>query len=178
VEFVAGEDHQSSYAEQIADEQYWDLVDIVAVVDAEKKKVSSSLGHKLADTSPYFETRIKEMQERIIQCRQAILERDIEKLGVATEQDSVSLHAVMMTSRPPAVYWGPGSMGVWQEVMQWREEEGLQAYCAFDAGANPHVICEKKDAKEVQKRLEANEFVQWTIWNQPCAGVRVVEGED
>lgn len=175
VEMLAGPDHNSSYAVQIADSQHWDLVDIVAIVDPEKKKISSSLGHKLADTSPYFETRIKEMQTRISQCRQAILDKDLKTLGQAIEADSISMHAVMMTSHPPAFYWGPGSIRIIQDVIKWREEDNLQAYVTFDAGPNAHVICEKKDAAEVEKRLKQNPFVKWTIFNQPCEGAREID---
>ena len=170
VEMLAGQSHDDSYAVQIADEHYWDLVDIVAIVDPEKKKVSSSRGHLLADTSPYFETRIKEMQPRIKQTREAILAKDIRKLGPCIEQDSTSLHIVMMTSNPPCFYWGPGSIRIMLDVMKWREEDDLQAYFTLDAGPNVHIICEKKDADEVQKRLKENDFVKWTIYNEPCEG--------
>jgi diphosphomevalonate decarboxylase len=55
VEFLTGSSHESAHAVQIAGEHHWDLVDIVAIVDPEKKSVSSSSGHLLADTSPYFD---------------------------------------------------------------------------------------------------------------------------
>lgn len=174
VELIAGHDHESTYTEQIADENYWDLVDIVAIVDPEKKPISSSQGHELADTSPYLDARIREMQPRISGVREAILAKDLRRLGPLIEQESTSMHAIMMTSVPPAYYWGPGSMRIMLDLMKWREEDDLQAYFTFDAGPNAHVICEKKDAQEVQKRLEENEFVQWTIYNEPCKGARLI----
>lgn len=175
VEFLAGSTHEGAHAVQIADHNHWDLVDIVAIVDPEKKKISSSEGHETADTSPYFEPRLIEMQDRINICRQAIIDKDIRKLGPCIEKDSTSMHCVMMTQTPPAFYWSPGSIRIMKEVMDWREEEDLQAYFTLDAGANVHVICEKKDAEEVQKRLKANEFVKWTIYNEPCEGVKTSE---
>ena len=65
VELVAGKGHKDTVAVQIADKNHWNLVDVVVVVNPERKIVSSSRGHILADTSPYFETRIKEMKKRI-----------------------------------------------------------------------------------------------------------------
>lgn len=174
VELIAGDGtHENSYANQIADENSWDLVDIVAVVNPEKKKFSSSHGHELADSSPYFEIRVEEMQGRIEKTREAILEKDIKKLGPLIEEDSTSMHSVMMTSKPPIYYWGPGSIRIMQDLVEWREQDDLHAYFTLDAGPNVHVICEKKDAKEVRKRLEKNEFVEWTIYNEPCEGTAV-----
>ncbi|NMB57184.1 diphosphomevalonate decarboxylase [Candidatus Beckwithbacteria bacterium] len=175
VKLKAGNNHQSCHAVQIAPENHWDLVDIVAVVDPEKKKVSSSLGHELADTSPYYETRIKEMQQRIKQCEEAILQKDIEKLGDATEKDAISMHAIMMTSNPPGFYWSAGSMVIIHAVRNWREEEGLQVYYTFDAGANPHLICEAKDKEIVKQKLKTIPFVKWTIENHPCQGVHQID---
>jgi diphosphomevalonate decarboxylase len=122
-----------------------------------------------------IEARIHEMQDRIDKARAAILEKDIKKLGQCIEEDSTSMHAIMMTSKPPIYYWGPGSMRIMQDLRRWREEEGLLSYFTLDAGPNVHVICEGKSADEVEKRLKANEFVKWTIRNKPCAGARVVE---
>jgi diphosphomevalonate decarboxylase len=173
VELVAGKTHEDTIAVQIAPSKHWDLVDIVAIVDSDKKKVSSSQGHEIADTSPFMEARVKDAKSRIEIVRQAIIDKDLAKLGPEIEKDSTSMHAVMMTSTPPAYYWAPGSIKIMKDVMDWRETDGLQAYFTFDAGANAHVICEKKDAKEVQKRLEAIEFVKWTIYNEVGEGPKI-----
>lgn len=171
VEFEAGHDHESSHAIQITDEKHWKLVDIVAIVNSQKKKYGSSEGHTLAESSPYLKTRLIEMQDRIKKTRQAIIEKDLNRLGPLIEEDSISMHAVMMTSKPPLFYWEPGTIAILKEVMKWRDE-GLMAYCTVDAGPNVHVICEKKDAKEVEKRLKENEYVKQTIYNEPCEGVK------
>ncbi|MBP9759050.1 diphosphomevalonate decarboxylase [Candidatus Dojkabacteria bacterium] len=175
VELIAGKSHGDTFAVEIADHKHWDLIDIVAIVDPEKKKISSSQGHELADTSPYFEARVKEMQGRIDIVRKAIIDKDIRKLGPEIERDSTSMHSVMMTSTPPAFYWAPGSIRIMKDVMEWREKDDLQAYFTFDAGANAHIICEKKDAKEVEKRLKAIEYVKWTIYNEPAEGAKLID---
>ena len=175
VELRTGSSHDESYAMQIADEKYWDLVDIVAVVNADKKKISSSEGHAAVDSSPYYKTRLEEMQPRIETTRRAILNKDISKLGPATEEDAISLHIVMMTSKPPSYYWEPGTIAVMRSIMELRETDALQAYFTIDAGANVHVICEKKDAKKVEKLLKTIEFVKDTIYNEPCPGTHEIQ---
>ncbi|CAN5168136.1 diphosphomevalonate decarboxylase [soil metagenome] len=173
VELIAGADDKSSICEQIVDENYWELVDIIAVVDAEKKKTTTSEGHDLAGSSPYFETRLKEMQPRIHGARAAILARDLAKLGPIIEADTISMHTVMMTSAPPIYYWQVGTMAVMHAVRQWREA-GLESYFSIDAGANVHIIAEKKNASELESRLKQISFVQSTIYNEPCAGVHEI----
>jgi diphosphomevalonate decarboxylase len=175
VELLAGTTHDESYCIQIADEHSWNVVDIVAIVSSEKKKVSTSEGHVLADRSPYFETRLIEMQNRIKTTRRAIKEKNIRDLGPCIEADTISMHAVMMTSKPPAYYWAPGTLAVMNEVIYQRETNKIEAYFSIDAGANVHVICEKKDAEKVQKYLEALTLVQKTIYNEPCEGTHEIQ---
>lgn len=173
VEMRAGHDHRSSYAVQIADEQYWDLIDIVAVVEPTKKKISSSEGHQTAETSPFLKARITDTKKRVKIVRDAILNKDFETLGMEIEKDSLSMHAVMMTQTPSALYWTPGSIRIMHDVRLWREEENILAYATFDAGANAHIICQKKDARTIESKLKKNPFVQSTIYNEPARGVHV-----
>ncbi|MBP9691051.1 diphosphomevalonate decarboxylase [Candidatus Woesebacteria bacterium] len=174
VEMLAGHDHNSSYAVQIAKENHWDLVDIVAVIEPGKKKISSSEGHEAAETSPFMNARVEDTNKRVPIVRKAILEKDFETLGMHIEKDSLSMHSVMMTQTPHAMYWRPGSISIMQDVCSWREDEHLLSYATFDAGANAHVICQKKDAPKVESKLKANPFVKSTIYNEPAPGVQQI----
>ncbi len=174
-QWVAGKDHDTSYAEQIAPASHWDLAFIVAIVNPEIKYISSSEGHKLAITSPYFEKRLEEVPERIRKVRQAILNKDFPTLGTEMEADALSMHMVMMTSKPSVNYWTPGSISVFKEVQRWRREEGLEAYWTMDAGPNVKVLCRKEDALEVEERLLKNEFVQSTIYNENNAEAHIIQ---
>lgn len=170
VEMVYDKENNDAYAVQIADEKYWNLVDIVAVLNPEKKKISSSEGHEIADTSPYMLTRISEMKNRIKMTREAIIERNLTKLGPLIEADCISMHTVMMTSTPPAFYWNAGTMDIIQNILKWRDEENLEVYFTIDAGPNVHIICLNKDINIIEKRIRNNKYVKWTIVNKPCKG--------
>jgi len=174
VELTLEKKQKDSYAVQIADEKHWDLVDIVAIITVQKKRTCSSEGHRLAITSPYFQTRILEMQPRIQDARRAIREKHISLLGTLSEQDTISMHMVMMTSQPPLYYWEPGTIAVMQEVMKIREQNNLPVYFSIDAGANVHVICEAQHAKLMEQKLHAIPFVQSTITNHPACGVHQI----
>ena len=50
------------------------------------------------------------------------------------------MHAVMMTSVPPLIYWLPGTLAVMHAVRSARAK-GLPACYTIDAGPNVHVLC-------------------------------------
>jgi len=141
VEWKAGTDHESSFAYSIAPPSHWDLVDCIAIVSTEEKVVSSRQGHALAHTSPLQQARIMHADQRLKECRQAILTRDFDLLARVVELDSNMMHAVMMTSNPPLLYWQSATFSVMQSVIKWRKK-GLPVCYTVDAGANVHVLCE------------------------------------
>jgi diphosphomevalonate decarboxylase len=164
---------RESYAESLAPPEHWALADVVAVVDTGAKKIGSAENHHLARTSAYFPTRLVELPARLDATRAAIRARDLELLGEALEADTVSMHAVCMTSRPPSFYWSGGTIEVIQAVRGWRAA-GLQAYFTIDAGPNVHVICAAVDRAEVERRLQELPGVQFTIGNGVGVGGRLI----
>ncbi|GAC1362114.1 MAG: diphosphomevalonate decarboxylase [Herpetosiphon sp.] len=165
---------EGSYGVSIARPDAWALADVIAIVDAGPKRVSSADNHRLAASSPYFPTRLQELPGRVEQCVLAVRTRDLGLLGRVSEEDAVSLHVVAMTASPPTFYWQAGTLAVMQAVHAWRNE-GLFSYWTMDAGANVHVLCEMNDAAEVARRLEALPQVHFTIRNGPGEGA-VIHG--
>ena len=161
------------FAQQIADENHWDLVDVVAVVSTEKKSISSLEGHKRAPSSPYFESRLQKLPRRLQKCRKALEEKNFSLLGQCIESDTISMHKVMMTSQPPINYFTSGTREIVSKVPKWRTE-GIRAYFSIDAGPNVHVICEEGDASMVEKKLREIPEVEQTIINRPTAGVHPI----
>ncbi len=127
-------------AVSIAPASHWDLRDVIALVDHGEKDVSSLEGHRLASSSPHFETRQRILPERLAVVRRAIAERDLAALGPVLEEEAIELHLIAMSSRPPIFYWKPGTIQVLERVRELRRA-GLNAWATMDAGANVHVIC-------------------------------------
>jgi diphosphomevalonate decarboxylase len=96
--------------------------------------------------------RVADASRRLDICRNAILHKDFEAFANIIEHDSDMMHAVMMTSNPPLMYWQAATVGIFHEVRAWRAS-GLPVGYTVDAGANVHVICLADQAKEVEKRL-------------------------
>ena len=152
VEWYASDQHAESYAESIAPPDYWDLVDVIAVVSRQHKDVGSTAGHASAFTSELQRTRVASAGERLESCKRALLGRDFGAFAEIVERDSNLMHAVMMTSRPPLFYWQPASLEVMASVRRWRAD-GLQVCYTLDAGPNVHCICIRSDAEAVSAGL-------------------------
>ncbi len=118
------------------------------------KPTGSSEGHPLAQTSPLQAARVADTPRRLALCRQAILKRDFDALAELVELDSNMMHAVMMTSTPPLLYWRPETIAIMQAVQEWRLG-GLPVFYTIDAGPNVHVLCPADRADEVADRLQA-----------------------
>lgn len=153
VEWFAADSHEQSCAETFVDADYWELVDVIAVISRAHKRIGSTAGHATADTSILQKTRIKDAPRRLHAAKQAIIKRDFARFAQVVEEDSHLMHAVMMTSRPPLFYWQPTSLAVMNAVRQWRETDGIQVCSTLDAGPNVHCICAKDDAETVKTRL-------------------------
>jgi len=148
VEWLAGEDDQSSYAVSIAPADHWDLVDIVAVISQVHKPTGSTEGHALAETSPLQKARLKSAPARLEQCRTAILRRDFEALAEVSELDCNLMHAVMMTGARRLLYWQPATIELMHAAGEWRRS-GIPVFYTIDAGPNVHLICPAAEADRV-----------------------------
>ncbi len=172
VEWRPSENDRDSYAFSIASPDHWDLVDCIALVNADHKAIGSTEGHARAVTSPLQETRVAGAPKRLDECRSALLTRDFDALAAVVELDSNLMHAVMITSSPPLLYWAPATVEIMRSVPVWRAE-GIPACYTIDAGPNVHVICLSSYAGPVQARLNAIPGVSKVIVSPPGGGAEV-----
>jgi diphosphomevalonate decarboxylase len=166
VEWQAGYDDGDSYAYSIAPPNHWDLVDCIALVSSEEKSVSSNAGHSQAATSVLQAARLADAPHRVNFCRNAILNRDFDALADIMELDSNLMHAVMLTSMPPLLYWQPATVTIMQAVQAWRNE-GLPVCYTIDAGPNVHVVCLAGEAEMVIERLRQLPGVIQVVTSHP-----------
>ncbi len=175
VEFTSGKTHDESFAVQLYDENYWDLYDLVCIVDPSKKKVSSSKGHMASETSPFMTARQSELPSRTQKLKDALSKKDLQLLGDCIEEDAISMHVVMMTQKPPLFYFEPGTISILKQLISLREEKNIYGYFTIDAGANVHVITDSKNLEGLKSELLGNSFVKSIIVNKPYKGAYLTE---
>jgi len=169
VEWTDGETSEESYARTIFPSEYWDITDFVVVVSKNEKDVSSSEGQKRVDTSIFFQTRQKNIKEKITTCKKLIQEKNFPLFGQLAEMEALEMHAVMLTSWPPLLYWLPESIVVMKSVQKWRSE-GLDVYFTINTGQDIHILCQKKDANEVLRKIQELGAASQIIQNTPSKG--------
>lgn len=174
VEWLAGEDDESSFAFSLAPAEHWRLDDCVALICQEHKATGSSEGHALAESSPLQPARLAGAAQRLERCRKAILERDFEALAEVVEQDCLLLHAVTMTSQPALLYWQPATLAVIHAVLEMREK-GTPACFTIDAGPNVHVLSPGQASAAVAARLREIPGVERVIVAAPGGPARLLE---
>ncbi len=162
VEWLDGSTSQTSYSETIFDKKYWDIRDVVAVVDFDKKKISSTEGHELASSSPFFKERQKNIKQKISNVKKYIKNKDFSALGNLVEEECLEFHSILLTSKPPMVLWYPGTLQIIHEVQKMRTE-GIECYFTINTGFNVHVLTLPEFEEKVQKRLNDLDLVKKTL---------------
>jgi diphosphomevalonate decarboxylase len=136
-----------------------ELAVISCLVEGRPKAVSSSAGHRLAPSSPFFRAFVDQAPGLVDEMAAALAAGAFDRVGELAERDALAMHAVMLSCRPPVIYAFDATWAVWRRVTSWRAE-GLAAYCTLDAGPNPHVLCRAADADQLAARLAALPEVQ------------------
>jgi phosphomevalonate decarboxylase len=146
----AGFEDDESYAYQLASEKF-KMGIVVALIPAFKYTENA---HRAVLTSPFFHSRLAFVHETLAEMENAIKKRDIRRIGMLAERDSLILHGITMTSVDEMILWRPETVKVILEVRSMRAE-GLPAYFSIDTGATVYVNTEPKNVKKVEGRIRA-----------------------
>jgi diphosphomevalonate decarboxylase len=174
VEWYSSDTDEDSFAVQIAPPNHWDLTDLIAIVSRDSKAVDSTTGHSLADTSPVQSARVADASRRLNICRQALLNRQFNQFADIIEQDSNLMHAVMLTSTPPLIYWAPQTIAIMQSITSWRRL-GVKVFYTIDAGPNVHCICPSNIVDDISERLQAIPGVLELLQAFPGEGTHIIQ---
>lgn len=146
----AGHDDEESYSCQIVSEEF-QMGILVALVPAFKYTEDA---HKAVLGSPFFHSRLAYVHGVLAEMENAIRRRDVERIGMIAERDSLILHGITMTGIDEMILWRPDTVKVILEVRKVREE-GLPAYFSIDTGATVYVNTRPNLLDEVEERIAA-----------------------
>jgi len=178
VEWKKGEkqDGSDSYAECVAGKNHWPEFRMIAtVVSVKRKPVGSRAGMaQTVATSPYYKSWLESINEDLEKVRTGIKEKDFEAVGETAEYNCIKMHATMMTTKPPIIYWLPETM----EIIHWVRsvrESGTPCYFTIDAGPQVKVMCLEKDLNSLNKEIQSLEGVIKTIMCRPGDGTNIIK---
>lgn len=146
------EDGRDCVARPLPGVEGWPLRLVVVQTTRGAKPVGSTEGMQASrDTSPYYQPWVDSSIQDLDAAQAAIAARDLPALGAIVEHSCFKMHACMMATVPPIVYWKPASLGAIHAVWAARED-GLMGYVTMDAGPHVKVLCLADDAESIAKR--------------------------
>lgn len=154
-----GTDDQTSYGYSIEDPVKMDINMIAIVLNNSPKKISSRLGMKISyETSPFYDSWIKQTNEDFETIQNAITNGDFSTLGQTAELNAMRMHSLTLSANPSYLYLNKDSLLV-IEMVKGLRDKGIECYYTMDAGPNVKIICQKKNIKAIVDNL-SNQFSQ------------------
>lgn len=177
VEMQAGQSPsgEDALAVQLYDEHYWPLEMVILITDPARKKIGSTEGMNLtAETSPYYRAWIDSSGKDLAEVRQALAQKDFEKLGELTEFSCLKMHALALAARPGLLYWNGTTVQLLHEVRRLRAA-GLLIFFTVDAGPQVKVLCLPGEGQKVKARLTGMPGVHDILVSTIGPGVTLVD---
>ena len=139
------------------DDVFQTFKDYVLLVEVGSKSVSSTVGHSLMNNHPFAERRFLQAHENLSALLKVMKEGDLLRFGEIIESEALTLHSMMMTSRPYFVLMRPNTLSIIEAIWHYRKETGQPLFFTLDAGANIHLLFPQHIEQSVQ------EFVKQTL---------------
>ena len=147
---------------------------MIAVTSDDRKPVSSTDGMELSrTTSPYFQRWVDTHDTDLRAAVDCIRKHDFDGLAAVAEHNCLKMHAVMMASRPPLIYWSGATMECMQVIRELRKD-GVPVFFSIDAGPQVKAFCPPETAGDIRLALEAVPGVLRGIPSGLGEGARVV----
>lgn len=131
---------------------------LVVVSDKAKPIGSRPAMKRTRDTSALYRSWPAKVAKDLPRLKTAIRHRDFPMLGKVAESNALAMHATMIDSKPPIVYWLPESVIAMNKIWKLRED-GLEVYFTMDAGPNLKILFLKKDTASVKKAFPKIQIV-------------------
>lgn len=138
------------------------LRDYIFVVNASGKAVSSSAGHTLMAKHPYREARIAQAHHNLDALVSCLACGDWNEFSRISEEEALSLHALMMSSQPWYLLLEAESLNLLQAIKSLRESAGLPVCFTIDAGPNIHLLFPESCENEVENWI-ASEWKDYLL---------------
>lgn len=130
--------------------------DDILIASFEEKSVSSRAGHALMEDNPFAEIRYQQARQRMQRLIPALQQGDIEEFGKITENEALTLHALMMASNPSYILMRPNTLKMIEILRAYRADTKHPVYFSLDAGPNLHVLYPEDVLHEVRPFIEEN----------------------
>ncbi len=141
-------------ARQVLAPTEWPLTTIVVITSSEQKRIPSTTGIPLSkQTSPYFPAWVTSTRADFDLGLLLVARRDFDALAELAEQSCLTMHALMLSTRPPLLYWNTATMACIEAIRE-MGQAGLSVFFTIDAGPQVKAVCLPQAAEEVRSTLQ------------------------
>lgn len=175
VEWHRGYDDVSSFAEPIQEKLDFGLEMIAILLDTNIKKVSSRSGmQSVVATSPYYASWIDVVQNDMRLMKEAIKNKDINRIGKIAELNAMRMHALNMSAEPSFTYFNSETLKTIELIHDLRNQ-GINCYYTLDAGPNVKVIYDRKNRDRILKALQIEFKRDQLVVAHPGPGIEYID---
>ena len=131
-------------------ENFKSFQDDIMIVSRSEKSVSSRAGHALMEGNPFAAARYQQANDRMERLLGALRSGDLETFGEIAEDEALTLHALMMASKPSYMLIEPATVEMIKRIRAYRKDTGHPVYFSLDAGPNIHLLYPQEVIHEVR----------------------------
>ena len=139
--------------------------DIVLIVDANEKAVSSTEGHKQLENNVYAESRHESAKMSMDKMVDALKKHNLPAFIHTVESEALQLHAMMMVSPMHYLLMEPNTLAIIKKIWDFREKTMLPLCFTLDAGSNVHLLYDGKEEDKIKNFVE-NELLPYCSQNR------------
>jgi diphosphomevalonate decarboxylase len=152
--------------------EFNNLRDAILITSAQSKSVSSSTGHKLMADHPFAAARYLQARTNLDKLIVALNTGDEQAFNSITENEALSLHAMMMTSADGFTLLNENTWRIINRIRQFRDEKKIFITFTLDAGPNVHLIYREQDKVQVIRFIQEDllQFCERNNWIDDQAG--------
>lgn len=152
----------------------WPLQVVVAITHAGRKNVSSSVGMRLSERSPYYPAWVASTAADFTAARTAVMDRDFSRLAEIAEHSCLKMHGLMLATPPGLLYWNAASTACLHAIRALRET-GSDVFFTMDAGPQVKAVCLPESTPRVARTLAEVPGVQRVLVAGLGDGARIIE---
>jgi len=141
---------------------FMQLRDSILIVSDSEKAVSSRAGHALMNGHPYADARIAQSKQNMTWLLAALQQGDTDRFIEVVENEAMSLHALMMSSKPWYSLLHPNTLNILDKIRAFREQNGVFICFTLDAGPNVHLLYTQEEEDQVMDFIE-NDLLNFCV---------------
>ncbi len=150
------------------------LHDTILIIDANPKKVSSTIGHNLMENHPYRRARINQAFKNTSLLLNILQTGNLDGFFNIAELEALSIHGLMMSSNPSYTLLHPNTLIAIEKIKAKRFKDGLPVGFSLDAGPNIHLLYPHSHFGDVQKWV--NDELKYLCVNNEIINDKVGSG--